>query len=201
MRRMRLTLMFLFIPAALHSQTLTEAERETVLSSLEQTDEQIVKLAETLTPDQWNFKPAEDSWSVAEVAEHLVLAERLIKQFVTGPLMATPVTDEAIEMSAAEMRANVMDRTQKFQAPEQAVPEGTWPTQAELLAVWRAERSATIEYVATTDADLHGHMFQHPGFGLIDGQQWMLYLAIHCERHMLQIEAVMADPDFPAGTN
>ena len=99
------------------------------------------------------------------------------------------------------MRAAVMDRTQRFQAPQQAVPQGTWPTQAELIAVWRSERGSTIEYVAKTDADLHGHMFQHPGFGMINGQQWLLYLAIHCERHMLQIEGVMAVPGFPVETN
>ena len=125
MRRVCLTFAMLLAPAVLYSQSLTDTEREAILASLKQTDQRVVKLTETLTAAEWNFKPSEDSWSIAEVAEHLVLAEQLIKQFVNGPLMETPVTDEAIAMSPAEMRAAVLDRTQRFQAPQQAVPEGT----------------------------------------------------------------------------
>jgi hypothetical protein len=198
---MLVALALLFAATAVNGQMLTDTERHTLLTSLNQTDEQLAKLAESLTPEQWNYKPAEDRWSVAEVAEHLLLSEGLLKGMINGPLMESPKTDEAADIPYSDMQAAMLDRSQKFQAPEVAQPKGNWPTQEEFVAAWREERGATIEWVKTTDADLHGHMLENPAFGMIDGEKWIGFLASHCERHMLQIEEVMADPGFPGASD
>jgi hypothetical protein len=203
MRSSLIALALLLLPALAPAQTLSDAERQALLASLEKTDAQLVQLVEALTPEAWTFKPAEDRWSVAEVADHLLLAEQLFKQVINGPLMESPPPDE---MSAAgsrsdEIRDVMLDRSQKFQAPDPVKPTGRWPTQAEFLEAWKTERAATLDWIETTDANLHGHTYELPAIGIMDGQEWMTFMASHCERHLLQIEEVMAHPEFPGATS
>lgn len=192
------------IPGAVSAQALTDTEREALIASLTQTHEQLAELAESLSDEQWSFKPAEDRWSVAEVAEHVLLSEYGIMQIIAGPLMETP---RGPEMSAAGARADqiwagMLDRSQRFQAPQQATPTGQWPTREALIAAFSEARMNTLEAVENEKTDFHGHAFQHPVFGMADGHEWLVFLAAHCERHMLQIEEVMAHTSFPrAGTN
>ncbi|NIR45472.1 MAG: DinB family protein [Gemmatimonadetes bacterium] len=202
MRSASIAVALLFIPAITSAQTLSDAERQALLASLEKTDAQLVQVVESLTPEAWAFKPAEDRWSVAEVAEHILLAEQLFKQVIKGPLIESRPPDD---MSTAgsrsdEIRNLMLDRSQKLQAPDPLRPTGRWPTRAEFLAAWQPERAATLEWVETTDADLHGHAYELPPLGVMNGQEWMTFMASHCERHMMQIEEVMAHPDFPRTT-
>jgi hypothetical protein len=201
MQRIPLTLALLVLPTTLFAQSLSDDERTAHLESLNYTHERITQLARTLTPEQWSFKPAEDRWSIAEVAEHILISEQGLKEIIMGPLMNSPRAEEAAAENRGEMIMTFMrDRSQKFQAPEQARPTGRWPSQETFLAAWKAERSATLEWVKTTDADLHGHQFNNPAFGPADGHEWLAFLAGHAERHVLQMEEVMVDPKFPASS-
>ncbi len=202
MHRALITLSLLVLPTSLFGQALSAGERAAHLKSLNYTHERITQLAETLTPQQWSFKPAEDRWSIAEVAEHILISEQTLKQIINGPLMSSPRAEGSAGEDRSEMIMTFMrDRSQKFQAPDQARPTGRWPTQKEFLAAWKAERSETIEWVKTTDADLHGHEYNNPAFGPADGQEWLAFMVGHAERHVLQIDEVMADPNFPAASS
>src|SRR5450755_4011466 len=71
--------------------TLSAAEREAALKSLQATHDAFLKSIAGLSEKQWKFKPAPDRWSVAEVSEHIAVAESGIfglgsKQIMTGPL-------------------------------------------------------------------------------------------------------------------
>jgi len=48
-----------------------------------------------------------------------------------------------------------------------------------------------------TQDDLKEHFITHPVFGTMDLYQGFILLAAHSERHTMQIEEVMANPDFP----
>ncbi len=200
MSRTLIAFALLVLPTSLFGQALNDGERAAHLKSLKYTHERITQLAETLTPQQWTFKSAEDRWSIAEVAEHILISEQGLKEIINGPLMSSPKTEASAENRGEMIMTFMRDRSQKFQAPEQARPAGRWPSQKEFRAAWKAERSATIEWVKTTDADLHGHRFENPAFGMADGHEWLAFLVGHAERHVLQIDEVMADPRFPASS-
>jgi hypothetical protein len=42
-------------------------------------------------------------------------------------------------------------------------------------------------------------LLAHRAAGLLDGYQWILLMAGHTERHVLQIEEVKRQPGFPRG--
>src|SRR6202007_2463333 len=65
--------------AAAHAQSVTQADRDKALAYLESTRQGVVDATQGLSPAQWNFKPAPDRWSVAEVTEHIAAAEDYIR--------------------------------------------------------------------------------------------------------------------------
>jgi uncharacterized damage-inducible protein DinB len=180
--------------------TLTPAEREAALRSLQATHDQFLRSIAGLTDKQWTFKPAPDRWSVAEVAEHITISESTILGLIQQRLMTSPATPEKREQVKGkdEMILQKMpDRSHKAQAPEILRPTGRWATEADLTKAFEESRKATMDYVRTTNDDLRDHFFDHPAFGTLDGYQWLLVLSSHSQRHTAQIEEVKADPNFP----
>jgi hypothetical protein len=182
------------------SATLSPEERELALKNLQATHDAFLKSIAGLSEKQWRFKPAPDRWSVAEVAEHITIAESTILGAVQKQIMMSPA-DPAKRAEVAgkdEMiLTRVPDRSHKAQAPEFLKPTNRWATEADLIKAFEDERKATMDYVRTTNEDLRDHFGPHPTLGLLDGYQWILMISAHSERHTKQIEEVKADPNFP----
>jgi hypothetical protein len=130
-------------------------------------------------PAQWNFKPDEKTWSVAECAEHIALSEDLIFGSVTKIVQAPAAPDKKSAVTDDFILKAVVDRSHKFQAPEQLRPKQTFATPQEMHRPFQAEPRATIAYVRDTQDDLRGHFFDHPVLKTMDGYQWILLLSAH----------------------
>ncbi|HZQ21280.1 MAG TPA: DinB family protein [Terriglobales bacterium] len=184
-------------PAA---SALTHGEREGALKHLEHTRDMFLQSISGLTEKQWNFKPAPDRWSIAQVAEHITISEGTLLGLVRNRIVAGPATPEKrAEVKGKDelVLTKIPDRSRKAQAPEFLKPTGRWPTQAALTAEYQKDREATMDYVRTTNDDLRDHFFDHPAMGTLDGYQWLLLISAHSERHTEQINEVKADPNFP----
>jgi len=178
------------------AEPMTDAERAALVAHLERTAAKFEKSIEGLSEAQWNYKTAPERWSPGECAEHITTAEGFIRGMIE-PMMK--------EETAAELLANarkdsigemVVDRSKKFQAPEPLQPTKKYKTPAEALAVFRAERAKTIEFVKT-GGDFRLHAAANPAAGPLDGYGWVTFLSAHSERHTLQIEEVKADAGYP----
>ncbi len=180
--------------------TLSAAEREAALKSLQATHDAFLQSIAGLSEKQWRFKPAPDRWSVAEVSEHIAISESSILGFVQQQIMTSPAAPEKRAEVAGKdetILTKVPDRSHKAQAPEFLKPTNRWATQAELTKAFEDSRKATMEYVRTTHDDLRDHFGPHPVLGPLDAYQWILLISAHSERHTKQIEEVKADPNFP----
>ena len=186
--------------AAPSSPTLSAAEREAALKSLQDTHDAFLKSIAGLSEKQWRFKPAPDRWSVAEVAEHIAVSESMIFGMVQSRVMTSPAAPEKRAEVAGKdeiILTRVPDRSHKAQAPEFLKPTNRWATREELTKAFEDSRKATMDYVRTTNDDLRDHFGPHPIFGSLDAYQWILLISAHSDRHTKQIEEVKADPNFP----
>ena len=182
------------------SPTLTAEEREFALKQFETTRDNFLKSISGLSQKQWTFKPAPDRWSVAEVAEHITVAETTIMGLIQKQVMQSPAAPEKREQVKGKdqlILQRMPDRSHKAQAPEMLKPIGRWATEADLTEAFEDARKANMDYIRTTNDDLRDHFFDHPVFGTLDGYQWLLLLSGHSARHTAQIEEVKADPNFP----
>ena len=180
--------------------TLSAAERETALKSLQATHDAFLKSIAALSDKQWKFKPAPDRWSVAEVSEHIAVSESAIFGMVQSKVMTSPAAPEKRAEVAGKdetVLKMVPDRSHKAQAPEFLKPTNRWATREELAKAFEDSRKATMDYVRTTNDDLRDHFGPHPMLGPLDAYQWILLISAHSERHTKQIEEVKADPNFP----
>jgi hypothetical protein len=152
------------------------------------------------TAEQFHFKPAADRWSIAETAEHVIVAETGSGKLLRGKLLrevATPEQLTATEGAEARIDTRLRQRDRVFPAPDFVLPTGRWQTPREMVAVFEDSRNASIDFLLATVLDLTKYAALHPALGPLNGYQWAYFMVRHAERHVDQIEAVKSLPGYP----
>ena len=162
---------------------------------LEDTRDRLIESAAGLSPEQWEFKPSADCWSIAEITEHVVLIEQRVHAIVESMSDAPepPVGWEQTAVDALVLR-EVPRRSRRFQAPVFVRPTQGW-SRAEALERFFNSRERNIQLLSASA--LRGHVLPHPVFGPWDGYQWLLAAGAHSLRHTEQIQEVRASVKFP----
>lgn len=177
---------------------LTDAEREMAVEELTKTRDRLLNVVDGLSVDQLNFKPNTESWSVAECVEHLAISEGMIGGMLQGALQtpAEPAMRDSVQFSDDKLIGMISSRDQKMKTQEAFEPSGKFGTYEETLNAFMNKREEHIKYLKTTEDDLRNHYAQLP-LGTIDGFQILLFMSGHTERHVKQIEEVIANENFP----
>ncbi len=179
---------------------MTAEERAKVIKLLNDSEKEFFAAIENLNEAQWKYKPAPDRWSVAEVAEHIILAEGLLFASVEKALAAPPNPQWQTKTAGkTEFLERVMvSRDRRAQAPEQIQPQGKW-TRAETLSRFKEVRAQTLKFTEQTDLPLKAHTLDHPFpvFGTLNAYQWLIYIPLHHLRHNQQIAEIKASAGFP----
>lgn len=175
-------------------------ERELAVAHLAHSRERLVLAVEGLSAEHRNFRPGEDRWSITDCIEHITVVENSVLNNIQNLLQAPPAPARRAEVQGKEqvVLEKVPARERRVKGPAEAMPNGRWPDFDELMQQFEATRQRSLRFCAVTQADLRNHFFPHPFLGLLDCYQWLLFLGTHCERHVRQMEEVMADPSFPA---
>jgi DinB superfamily len=183
--------------AAARAQEVTQADKERALQYLETTKKNVLEATKGLSEAQWNFKPAPDRWSVAQVVEHIATAEDFLLTLDKEKVMISPAGDEGRDVKKTDdaVLAMVPDRSHKAQAPEPLVPTNRFGSPEASLKHFVESRATTQDFLKTT-AGLRDHVMDSP-LGKLDGYEFVLFIAAHSERHTKQINEVKADPNFP----
>lgn len=178
-------------------EPLTSAEREALLAHLDRTNALLSEAVNGLSPEQWNYKPAPDRWSIAENVEHLVLSEALLRG-ITEQAMQEEASAERLANARKEekLMALVVDRSNRVKTFEPLEPAGRWPSQAEALAKFQSERAAT-RTLADKGGDLRAYVGEHPLVQDLDAYGFLMFTSGHTERHVLQIEEVKSSEGYP----
>lgn len=177
-----------------------DADRQSAIALLETSRQSVAIVLENMSAEQSNFTPDGKMWSVTSVLEHLTLMEDLLMGFLVKTLDGEPVPDTQKLPDPSKMdhqvQTAVSDRTQKAQAPEQAVPKGNYRDREEAFTQFSIKRAKTVEFLQKNKKDLRRYQFDSP-MGKLDGQQWVILMAAHTERHMKQIEEMKKHEQFP----
>jgi hypothetical protein len=198
----RCFVLLFFVAATATGQGLSKAERDSVIKHLKQTQKELHTAIKGLNDEQWKWKPAANRRSVGECVEHLAKAEDFLRGFITGDALEkspTPEKKDAAKAKAGDeaIMKRMADRSQRAQAPEQAVPTGQWPDRKQLVKEFDARRKTTIDFVRATPADLRAYFFDAGPLAGSDYYQILLVISSHTQRHIAQMREVMTDPNFP----
>jgi len=183
---------------ATSAQEVTQAEKEHALQYLETTKKDVLDATKGLSEAQWNFKPAPDRWSVAQVMEHIAASEDFIRNgLLNEKVMVSPAGDPGRDVKNidAAVEAMVPDRSHKAQAPEPLIPNNRFGSPVGSLKQVLDSRDIPEQSLRST-VGLRDHVIDGP-VGKMDGYEFILFIAAHSERHVKQINEVKADPNFP----
>jgi hypothetical protein len=183
--------------AAASAQEVSQAEKDRALQYLESTKKNVLEATKGLSEAQWNFKPAPDRWSVAQVMEHIAAAEDFLRETTKEKVMSGPAGDPGRDVKKADEAVLTMvpDRSHKAQAPEALVPSNRFGSPDGSVKHFLESRAVTEDFLKST-AGLRDHVMDSP-LGKLDGYEFVLFIAAHSERHTKQINEVKADPNFP----
>ena len=188
-----------FVGFGVINSGLSDEERKTTTEHLMQTQERLISTVDGLTEAQLNFKATPESWSVAECVEHLAISENMLNGMLQGALKepANPAMRDSVTMPDEELIGFISVRDTKVKTGKPFEPSGKYGTHEETLKAFTSKRQEHIEYINTTEDDLRNHYGKLP-FATIDGLQIILFMSGHTERHVKQMEEVMAHEDFPS---
>ena len=182
------------------TENLTAAERKFAIDYLNQTRSRLLNDVKGLSVAQLNFLANDSSWSVGQCVEHIALSEDLIKEWMHGAFLqpATPERKSEEKYTPETLIVIVTDRSQNRAKTGGAwLPEGNFANTVAAIQAFVARRDSTIAYLTSTQDDLKTHFIEHPQWGTLDLYQGFIMLSAHCARHTLQLEEVMANPNFP----
>ena len=197
MKALSLTIaLCLALSAPLFAAEPTDSEK--LVQHLQRTSDLFLKSVEGLSEAQWNFKAADDKWSVAECAEHIAAAESFIRGMIEKSL-TKPATKSVLKKGVKkddQIVTMVVDRSTKFKAPEPLAPTNRFGSPAAAVEEFRNQRAETLK-LAQGGTDLRKYAAENPAVGMLDAYGWMLFLSSHTERHTLQIEEIKSMDAFP----
>lgn len=179
--------------------TYAQKDRDSIVKYFTEVEARYVKTVGNLSAEQLAFRPHEKSWTVGQVAEHLLITESALRGMIDQGVLKTPLNKnpDVFRFADRAIRLAVTNRTQKFQAPPQVQPQAKVTTAEGLVSGFKAARANNAEFLKTTEMDLRNHFMENPLFGMIDAYQWFMFMNGHTERHLAQIDEIMAHKDYP----
>jgi hypothetical protein len=139
-------------------------------------------------PGQWS--PAQIIWHVAKVERGVA---RMIeaKTAAIGPMATVPPGPSTLRVLTLLDQYDFLNRSTKLAAPEGLSP----PAVVDLVAErgrWADGRAQLLSAAQESGPRLALIRHDHPFFGSFDGFQWVLMVARHEQRHLLQLHEVAA---------
>jgi hypothetical protein len=173
---------------------MTQRDRDHLIAHLQMTGSWLPDEVAHLSQAQLDYRPAPDKWTIAEVVQHLVIAEpnywKLLQNGIHRPLAAgfkSRATD-------ADVLWYGIDRTRHQKTSTDEDPRGQTIQVSEALAKFAQLRDTMLQYAKTTNDDLRAHDVREWN---VDAYQWFLEISTHAQRHIQQIREIKADPGFP----
>ena len=171
--------------------TLSSAERASIVAELRRSRDAFLDAVTRFPAEAWTRHPAPGRWSASECAEHVIKIERGMRKFLPTVLAALPpdpARGGALAGRDAAVAGQLRDGPART-APENVRPEGRYdalsPDQAG--RDFAAARDEVIRFAETTDAELRSVFHAHPALRELDGYQWLLFVALHTDRHTRQL--------------
>src|SRR5688572_5344550 len=146
------TIVALCATAVLPAADLDPSARQTLLNHLDKSSAEFIASVKGLTPEQWNYKPGAEVWSVAECAEHIAVTEGFLRDIIEKKNLAATAKpsgdadDKAMDDKVLKM---ITDRSFKAKAPEPLKPTRQFATPADAIKAFEESREKTKALAAS----------------------------------------------------
>lgn len=156
---------------------------------LENTDA-LVAAIEEFPDSTFNRKPEEDTWSAAEVLEHLYRSEFGIPKLFVGKTKT--LTDRSPDAQVETMKQRFLESDKKMKASGVIIPSEGEKSKGDLINTFCKNREKIAQLIDTLPPEELCLRFEHPILGHLTRMEWVHFSIIHTQRHMRQLERIKA---------
>ena len=145
---------------------------------------QFIQLFSAFNNEQINEVPFKESWTPAQVAEHIIKSEKVMLQALTAPGNKIDRKPDARE---PELRNIFLNFTTKLQSPDFIIPEQKTYTNEGLhqqLTDTASQLAATIDTIKKEEA------IADPALGELTKEEIIYFLTYHTQRHIYQLQHI-----------
>ncbi|MEM8890575.1 MAG: DinB family protein [Bacteroidota bacterium] len=172
---------------------MTSEQRTTYLRYLNESTDSVLQALDAIPDELFANKPLKDSWSAADVVEHLLKVESFIidnlSQIGSDPINSAMVVTPSDE----EILTKASDANQKSLARAESLPSGMFTHKEVAVKAFQERRQKTHTFIETTQANLASFTFPHPRMGLMSGTNWLVFVSGHSLKHVVQLESIARD--------
>jgi hypothetical protein len=172
------------------------SELRSLVAEVERARRDYLARVQDVSPELGTRQPAAGTWSLSEITEHLVVAERNGVNSIWAAAdraRAGKPWDGAVPHSGMTIEAIVA----KTWREKEDVPKGAEPAMGGPLAYWATTFSSLTTLLSGLEGALEGLdiatvVHPHPISGPLDARQRLQFLRFHIDRHREQVERVRA---------
>jgi len=147
----------------------------------------------TLNAEVLYFKAGPEKWSIAEVIEHLVMAEEDMLAQLTGATAAQILDPQDRSAKNYHIVIKVMTKDIPVNVPDDSMEPLGQCSLEELLRRWDDTRKKTRAYIdAINSADAGDLVYRHPFAGPLDMAETLNFIDVHFDNHMRHIDNIKA---------
>ena len=163
--------------------------KEELLKGFEQSTDNLTDQLAAFDAKKFAIKPAPDKWSAFQVADHILLVDRVMVKVMSG-FCATAPRDPFAKKQMIEDNMNDLDK--KFISPEFILPSDTAVDKDAIISDILKERAMIRNLIMVSDITEVCLDSKHPGFGQLTRAEWVYFNICHTNRHAKQLERTAA---------
>ena len=179
--------------AAPGATELSERDRQHLVAHMDMSSNWFIDEVSGLSQGQLDFRRDDDTWTIMEVIEHVVMVGPIYWNDLQNALKQ-PAIDQDLSSRDVEILWYGISRAFRDPAIPSERPKGELRDLRVALDTYRKNHARLLEYVKTTKDDLRSHFVNRQRS---DAYQWVLLISTHEQRHILQIREIKAGPKFP----
>ena len=158
----------------------------TLIHNIEQVNEMLVQLLQSVGERNFNQSPGTGKWSIAQVADHIRLSNNSVAKALA--LKGKPVDRNPGER-VGELKKMFLDFQTKYQSPDFIVPSKNIYDPELLLKELQASMQLIRDRMYEDDLD---ELINHPAFGDISKFEILHFVLYHTQRHVRQMKEIAA---------
>ena len=161
------------------------------LDQLEQRRRALAQRLGARPETQLRTRPAPGAWSLLDVAEHLMLAERATLSWITERRPGRRLTKRWYDPLLKWLIARTLDSALRLPVAGEVITPRGRDSLAEVMRNWSEVRDAWRAYLAAVPEDAHDALvFRHPiGVGMTAGET-LVFLRRHFDHHLHQVRRI-----------
>ncbi len=154
---------------------------------LEKNFQELIHLLSGLSEKQMNTVPVKDSWTAAQLGEHLFKSYQVTALF-NGSLKKTErKTDEHVD----PIKEVFLNFDKKMKSPQALLPSETMIDKTTLINGLTSVTKQLVEFSNTKDLAPICMDEEMPGFGHLTILEWLHFINFHTQRHLVQLKKII----------